>query len=250
MANLLEFNGKVMSFKRIIVYIFGLWIMTLGIALAVNSNFGVFPVTTLPYVVCRILGITVGYGTMVAYAVYIFLQIFIYRKEFKFLSILQFPCAIMFGYFTDFCKWLTEPMIQATYGAALAADGTATAISVVWQVAWCCIGVFLVALGLRGYLTADIIAIPPDALVVAFAWATKKHLGVCKRAFDCVSCGLAVILSLAVMHDYKGLWFGTLIAALGVGTLLKPITKIILEPLEKFLYVAPAPVLKKAGQMP
>ena len=60
-----KFLGKPMGIKRLLTYVIGLWIMSLGIAFAVNSNFGVSPVTTLPYVVGRILNISVGTGTWI-----------------------------------------------------------------------------------------------------------------------------------------------------------------------------------------
>lgn len=222
MEKKIMFQGKALTVRRILVYIIGLWVMALGIAFAVNSDFGVSPVTTLPYVCGRILGISVGTGTMVAYTVYIFIELLIYRREFKIIYVLQFPAAIMFGYFTDMCKSLISP---------LGTPGT-----IITKVIFVLIGVVLLGAGLCGYLEADIMAIPPDALAVAVAWLVKKPLGNVKRIFDLCIVASSLTLSLIFMHDYQGIWIGTVIAALGVGTMLNFWSKVFRSQLKVFLY--------------
>lgn len=225
MEKKIMFQGKALTIRRIVVYVVGLWVMALGIAFAVNSDFGVSPVTTLPYVCGRILGISVGTGTMVAYTAYIIIEALVYRKEFKLIYILQFPAAIMFGYFTDMCKALISP---------LGTPGT-----IITKVLFVLIGVVLLGAGLCGYLEADIMAIPPDALAVAFAWLFKKPLGNVKRIFDLCIVASSLILSLVFMHDYQGIWIGTIIAALGVGTMLNFWSKVFRSQLKVFLYGKP-----------
>ena len=46
--------------KRIVIYLAGLFFVALGVAFSVNSNLGVSPVNSLPYVVSRILGKDLG----------------------------------------------------------------------------------------------------------------------------------------------------------------------------------------------
>lgn len=45
---------------RIILYIIGLFFMAMGVAFAVNSNLGVSPVTSLPYVISLIVNMELG----------------------------------------------------------------------------------------------------------------------------------------------------------------------------------------------
>ena len=217
-----KFLGKPMGIKRLLTYVIGLWIMSLGIAFAVNSNFGVSPVTTLPYVVGRILNISVGTGTWIAYGCYIIIEAIVYRKEFKAVYILQFPAAVMFGYFTDFSKWLISPL------------GTPDKWYI--QLVFIIVGVIILGLGLMAYLEADIMAIPPDALAVAFAWLVKKPLGNVKRIFDLCIVATSLILSLVFLHSYQGIWIGTIIAALGVGTMLNFWRKLLLSKIKVFLW--------------
>ena len=59
---------------RLGIYILGLWVLAFGIALAVNSNLGVSPVSSLPYVVSLIFNVSLGTCTTVIYAGYVLLQ--------------------------------------------------------------------------------------------------------------------------------------------------------------------------------
>lgn len=233
--NKFMFMGKPMSLRRFFTYVIGLFFMSLGIAFAVNSDFGVSPVTTLPYVVSRILGISVGTGTWVAYGCYIIIEALICRKNFKMIYILQFPAAVMFGYFTDFSKWLIAPLGMPQ--------------SWVFQLLYVLIGVVIVGLGLMAYLEADIMAIPPDALAVVIADLVKKPLGNVKRIFDFSMVGISLILSLVFLHSYQGLWIGTIIAAFGVGTMLKFWSKLFRQKLKMFLWGEHERHAEKARQL-
>ena len=48
--------------KRIVIYLAGLFFVALGVAFSVNSNLGVSPVNSLPYVVSRFQGLFQGSG--------------------------------------------------------------------------------------------------------------------------------------------------------------------------------------------
>ena len=49
---------------RFLVYIVGLFIMTLGISLSVKSNLGVSPVSSIPYTITCITGLEMGKATI------------------------------------------------------------------------------------------------------------------------------------------------------------------------------------------
>ena len=61
--------------KRIVIYLAGLFFVALGVAFSVNSNLGVSPVNSLPYVVSRILGKDLGTCVTVIFIGYILIQI-------------------------------------------------------------------------------------------------------------------------------------------------------------------------------
>ena len=66
--------------KRIVIYLAGLFFVALGVAFSVNSNLGVSPVNSLPYVVSRILGKDLGTCVTVIFIGYILIQILLLRR--------------------------------------------------------------------------------------------------------------------------------------------------------------------------
>ena len=83
--------------KRIVIYLAGLFFVALGVAFSVNSNLGVSPVNSLPYVVSRILGKDLGTCVTVIFIGYILIQILLLRKAFR-LWILPDPLLL--------CLWI------------------------------------------------------------------------------------------------------------------------------------------------
>ena len=64
-------NGKVPKLAaRLVIYCLGLFVLYFGIALSVNSNLGVSPVSALPFVVSQILSISLGTATTAVYVLY------------------------------------------------------------------------------------------------------------------------------------------------------------------------------------
>ena len=104
---------------RLGIYCLGLWVLAFGIALAVNSNLGVSPVSSLPYVVSLISGVSLGTCTTVIYAGYVLLQMAISRK-FQPALLLQLVFSTVFGYFVDAAKLLLGDFCLPTYFGQLA----------------------------------------------------------------------------------------------------------------------------------
>ena len=99
---------------RLGIYILGLWVLAFGIALAVDSNLGVSPVSSLPYVVSLIFKVSLGTCTTVIYAGYVLLQMAISRK-FQPALLLQLVFSTIFGYFVDAAKYLLGDFCLPTY---------------------------------------------------------------------------------------------------------------------------------------
>ena len=66
---------------RVIIYMIGLLILAFGVAFSVNSNLGVSPVNSLPYVISLIVEKKLGTCVTVVFISYILLQILILRKD-------------------------------------------------------------------------------------------------------------------------------------------------------------------------
>ena len=91
---------------RFIVYIIGLFIMTLGVSMSVKSDLGVSPVSSIPYTITCIFGLEMSKATILFHIFLVIIQIFILRKEFKAKNLLQVVVGVLFGYFTTFSNYL------------------------------------------------------------------------------------------------------------------------------------------------
>ncbi len=74
---------------RLIAYLIGLFIMTIGVSMSVKSNLGVSPVSSIPYTITCITGLEMGKATIVFHIFLVILQILILRKAFKIKNLLQ-----------------------------------------------------------------------------------------------------------------------------------------------------------------
>ena len=99
--------------KRIVIYLAGLFFVALGVAFSVNSNLGVSPVNSLPYVVSRILGKDLGTCVTVIFIGYILIQILLLRKGFPPLDLAQILCSFAFGYFVDLTETLSWKLLPS-----------------------------------------------------------------------------------------------------------------------------------------
>ena len=83
---------------RFLVYIVGLFIMTLGISLSVKSNLGVSPVSSIPYTITCITGLEMGKATILFHIVLVVMQILILRKAFQMKNLLQVVVGVILLY--------------------------------------------------------------------------------------------------------------------------------------------------------
>lgn len=207
--------------KKSIVYILGLFVLAIGIAFSVKSNLGVSPVTSVPFVLGRIFGLSLGMATVLLYIFCMALQAVILRREYKPVYLFQIVISFVFGFFTDAALYLVSFLpVSDNY-----------AIRLIYLV----VGTCFIALGVLFYLTASLVSLPTDGTVQAIAYKAKFKLHKVKVWYDCISTAFALLLSLIVLHGIQGIGIGTVIAALGVGKMLGVFSSLLKEKLVRFL---------------
>ena len=96
-----------MKFRnRLLNYLTGLFIMTIGIAFSIKSNLGVSPVSTIPYTLTVVWHVEIGLATTIFHCFLVILQIILLRKSFEIKNLTQVIVGIIFGYFTSFSVYL------------------------------------------------------------------------------------------------------------------------------------------------
>ena len=207
--------------KRILIYLAGLFFVALGVAFSVNSKLGVSPVNSLPYVVSRIIGKDLGTCVTVIFIGYILIQILLLRKNFRPWDLCQILCSFVFGYFVDLAETLLGSFCLPGYPGRLI---------------MLAISIFLVAFGICLYLDTDLLVMPMEGLTVAInkTFFPKKAFHEVKVLLDCAVVFIGIILCFSFLGELQGIREGTVLCALLVGKVMKPMQRILI-PLMKEL---------------
>lgn len=144
--------------KKFIMYTLGLLFLALGVTASIKSDLGVSPLNSMPYVLSRITGVEMGLVVTGIFSTFILVQMIILRRDFKIINLLQLPFASISGYF-----------ITTTNGWF---SGVAPAEGLAMKLLLLAISIVVVALGLLFYLTAEIVPLPPEGLMLAITQKT------------------------------------------------------------------------------
>ncbi|BCZ48329.1 hypothetical protein psyc5s11_43960 [Clostridium gelidum] len=198
------------TIKRYLFFIFGLFLMAVGVALSTRSNLGTSPISAVPYVLSLGLPMTIGQFTFFMNLLFIAFQILLLRKQFKWIQLLQIVVAVIFGFFTDFTMGLFSWINVTSYPAQL---GLFT------------LSCLVLALGVSMEVTADVVMMAGEGVVSAISIVTKKGFGKLKVSFDSTLVVCSCIFSFILFHKLNGVREGTILAALLVGTMVRFINK-------------------------
>lgn len=194
--------------RRFIMFIIGLFILSLGIALSTKASLGVSPVSSIPYVLSLAFPFSLGKITIAVQSLFIIFQIILLRKNFKPFQFLQIGVVVLFGYFNDFSLIIVSAVHPQHY-------------PVQWVV--CVISMFLIALGVNMEVRAGVLTLAVDGFVVTFSRVFKIDFGKVKVASDCIQVGVGVLLSFIFMHNLQGIREGTIAAAVFVGIIINKV---------------------------
>ncbi len=196
---------------RLFMYFFGLFIMTMGIALSVKSNLGVSPVSSIPYTMTCVWGLEMGLATIIFHVVLVLLQILILRRKFQLKNLLQILIGVLFGYCTTFSNWCMS-FVPDTSNLAV-------------RIGMILLSVVLVAVGLFFYVPADIVPLAGEGFIKTMSDTLDKKFSSMKIAFDVSMVAISLILCIILIHSLGSVGIGTVLAAVLVGITLKFINR-------------------------
>ncbi|WP_256365387.1 DUF6198 family protein [Methanosphaera sp. WGK6] len=93
-------------YERLLRYILGLFIITVGIAFSLKSNLGSSPVSTIPYTLTVVWSVEIGQATILFQSTLVLIQIILLRRKFQLRNLGQIIVGILFGYFTSFSVYI------------------------------------------------------------------------------------------------------------------------------------------------
>ena len=197
--------------KRMLMYLTGLFVMTIGIAISVKSNLGVSPVSSIPYTMTCIWGIEMGKATILFHCFLVLLQIALLRKDYKLKNLLQVAVGVLFGYFTTFCNW----------GGSFLPDPQ----NMVIRMCMLLISTLLIASGIFLYLPPDIMPLAGEGAMQAISDVSGIAFPKVKIGFDVSMVTVSLIACLIFIKSLGSVGIGTVVAAVLVGMELGYITK-------------------------
>ena len=202
---------------RVALYCVALFFMAMGVAFSANSNLGISPVNSLPYVISDIVQKAPGTCVTVVFCSYILVQFLILRKEFNPINLAQIVFSTIFGYFVNFTKWIVGDFVFP--GGYIGRLGLQ------------CVGIVFVAFGVFLYLDVDLVPMPMEGMTMAIAKKLNKPFPTVKTVVDCAVVLLGVILTFVFLHkipfvhDGVRIREGTILAAIVTGKVIAMIRK-------------------------
>ena len=208
------------NLKRIVIYICGIFILALGGVLAIKSNLGASPISSLPLSISRVTSLSLGTAATLLFIVYVGIQIILLRKDFKPIQLLQIIFAVLFGQIMNFFNGIININVDNFY----------------LKIFICVLSFFVTALGVFLTITANIVPVAPDGLTQVISLKRKIDFGKAKIYFD----SLVVVLSIAILllsgKSLEGIGIGTILSAILVGRIVFIINKYLKSPLEKKIF--------------
>ncbi len=204
--------------RRVAVYVVGLFLYTLGIALTVKTDLGIAPISTFPYALSFITSFSFGVTTFFLTIAYILIQVVLLGKEFEKRQYLQIVVGILFSTFIDFSMMLVTNIHPEAYMS---------------RMALLIAGSFVLAVGIVLSVVPDVITPPAEGAIGAIAKRLNKNFGNVKIAFDSTIVILAIVVSMVFLGHLVGFKEGTIISIPVTGFFVKWLLKGFQGKLEK-----------------
>lgn len=196
--------------RRLLLLAAGLFIMAFGVAFSIKAGLGTSPISSLPYVLSLFTPLTVGTATIALHVTLILLQILLLRRRYDPVQLAQLPVALLFGGLTDFGVWALQGINVSAYPAR-------------WGL--CLVGILLVGVGVSFEVTANIVTLAGEGMVLAVCKVFPVPFGNAKIGFDVTLVVIASALSLIFLGGLYGVREGTVAAAFCVGLVARQVNR-------------------------
>ena len=208
----MQFSEEELTLRRVFNYVFGLYLITLGVAFSIKSGLGSAPVSSIPYAMNLIWAVEIGIATFIFHAILVAMELALLRGDFKRKHFLQVFVGVLFGAFTSFSVALMYFIPPAD--------------NLIWAFVMTVLSIFLIALGLFFYVPTNLIPLSVEGVTQAIAIVTDKPFPTIKVYFDICVVSTALILSYGFLGQFGSVGIGTILGALFIGTTVRYIHKI------------------------
>lgn len=192
--------------KRYLLFICGLFCVSLGISCIIKSMLGTAPISSAPYILSLRYPISLGGFTFIVNMAFLLGQIMILRRQFQCIQLLQIPMTGIFGCFIDFTMLLLSTVTPEFY---------------ISRVVVLLLGISSMAAGIALEIIGNVVVLPGEGIVNTIATHWQFDFGNTKTCFDISIVLLAGFLSWLYFGEIRGIREGTLISALITGSIAR-----------------------------
>lgn len=194
-------NNVLPFVRRLVVYLVGIVVLCMGVVLNTKTGLGTSAMSTIPFAMQRIEGISLGTASVVIYSIFVVIQLVLARRiDVKVL--VQVPVSLLFGVGIDFFDMIVFP------GQA---QGMLDGIPMLF------VAIVLTALGITLVVSANLVPVATDGLVKALSSFFRWEFGKAKLAFDATCLCVTLMYSVARVGHPVGIGLGTILAVLFTG---------------------------------
>lgn len=194
--------------KNYILFLIGLFIASIGVALSTKAGLGTSPVASVPYSISLLNHkLTFGWWLNLWSVLQILVQIALLRKKCKPVEIIiQTVLAFVYGYLTDVsCKLISGIQVN----------------SYLVQFGLMILSCFVLGLGIWIQFKGGVAMLPGEAMNRAISEITKKRYENIKIFFDVLYIVAAAVICLLFLGKLEGVREGSIISAFLVGNIIK-----------------------------
>ena len=194
--------------KNYALFLIGLFIASMGVALSAKAGLGTSPVASVPYSVSLVNhALTFGWWLNMWSVLQIAVQIALLRKKCKPVEIIiQTVLAFVYGYLTDFSCKLISGLQANTY---------------IMQFALMILSCFVLGFGIWVQFKGGVAMLPGEAMNRAISEVTGKKYENIKIFFDVLYIVVAAAICFIFIGKLEGVREGSIIAAVLIGNIIK-----------------------------
>lgn len=190
------------------LFLIGLFIAAMGVALSAKAGLGTSPVASVPYSVSLLNhALTFGWWLNLWSVLQIAVQIALLRKKCKPVEIIiQTVLAFVYGYLTDFSCMLIEGLQVSSY---------------LMQLGLMLLSCFVLGFGIWVQFKGGVAMLPGEAMNRAISEVTGKSYENIKILFDVLYIVVSAAIGFIFLGRLEGVREGSIIAAFLIGNIIK-----------------------------
>lgn len=196
------------TIRNYALFLIGLFIASMGVALSTKAGLGTSPVVAVPYSISLLNHtLTFGWWLNLWSVLQIVVQVALLRKKCKPVEIIiQTVLALVYGYLTDFSCMLISGVQANSY---------------VIRFGLMILSCFVLGLGIWIQFKGNVAMLPGEAMNRAISEVTGKRYENIKIFFDVIYIIAAAVICFLFIGKLEGVREGSIIAALSVGNIIK-----------------------------